>query len=79
MTGNRDAIIGHRCVTFLYHVGRDIGVSRAGYAIALESDEAPVKADRRRPRFNLAAVVGVIANANQINHYFSLARQVAQK
>nr|WKF59917.1 hypothetical protein HUO10_004428 [Paraburkholderia busanensis] len=68
VTSNRNAVIGHRCVAFLDHVGRDVGVPRAGYTVALASDEAPVKAHHRRARFNLAVVVGVITDADQIHH-----------
>jgi hypothetical protein len=68
VTGNRDATVGHIRVAFLNHIGRYVGVARARYAVALARDVAANKTHRRRTSFNLAVVVGVIADAYQVHH-----------
>lgn len=68
VTGNRDATVGHIRIAFLNHIGRYVGVARAGYAVALARDVAAIKTHRRRTSFNLAVVVGVIADAYQVHH-----------
>lgn len=68
VTGDRNTIIRHRRIAFLDKVGRYVGMLRARYAVPLASDVPTVEVHGRGARFDLAAVVGVVADADKINH-----------
>lgn len=65
---DRDAIIRHRWIAFLDEVRRHVRMLRARHTVALAGDMAAVEAHGRGGGFDLAAVVGVVADANQVDH-----------
>ena len=65
---DRDAIIRHRWIAFLDEVRRHVRMLRARHTVALAGDMAAVEAHGRGGGFDLAAVVGVVADADEIHH-----------
>lgn len=64
----RNAAISPRRVAFLDEVRRDLRVLGARHAIALTGDIAAVETHGRGARFDFAAVVGVVTDADQVHH-----------
>ena len=71
---DRNTTIGHRRVALFDEVRRHVGMLRARHAIAFACDIATVEAHCAGSRFNLAAVIGGVTDADEIHHWRSRLR-----
>lgn len=74
MPRDRHARIRERRVALLDHIGRHVRVLRTGNAVSLAGNVPAVELHRLRPGFDLAAMVGVITDADEVNHRFGALR-----
>lgn len=71
MSSDRNTIIRHRRVAFLDEVWRHVRMLGTRHAIAFACDVAAVEAHCAGPRFDLAAVIGGVTDADEIHHFVS--------
>lgn len=67
MPGNRDAVVCNRLIAVDDQVGADV-VPGTRHLIALASDESPVEAHRCRSADDFASVIGIVAEADKVDH-----------
>lgn len=65
---NRNTVIGHRFIALFDQIRFDVWVLGASYLVPLAGNETAVETHRRRTGDYLAAVVGVITDADEIHH-----------